>query len=305
MAPHWSIKPKQKRMPKWGRILTWTFAAALCLGNLYLHMWWNRSDVSWWQAHLKQYELAKEQGERTKTKLGELFDQQVKNGPLKQEQLEDQLNGGIGFLCDTNHFFWNGTNHPYWIDAGGNRVVFSFDNQGYWQKWRVFPPPPFSDWFFQPFGSKSLEGVEAVRRVLLGPISERDEIFIPGIIGSLWLLSVLILAWWRTCRRVLIEIALATALAYTACWFTYPGRSLFFHPVKQLLSWILGMPLASAFLLVWILISTRPHKFPLCPICGYNLTANTSGKCPECGNFIPDEYKERLLCISESGRPKP
>jgi len=31
-----------------------------------------------------------------------------------------------------------------------------------------------------------------------------------------------------------------------------------------------------------------------CAKCGYNLTGNTSGKCPECGWKLPDEYVEHI-----------
>ncbi len=31
-----------------------------------------------------------------------------------------------------------------------------------------------------------------------------------------------------------------------------------------------------------------------CQECGYNLTGNTSGICPECGTPIPDDLKQKL-----------
>lgn len=30
----------------------------------------------------------------------------------------------------------------------------------------------------------------------------------------------------------------------------------------------------------------RTDQFRLCPACGYNITGNTTGKCPECGRFV-------------------
>jgi hypothetical protein len=41
---------------------------------------------------------------------------------------------------------------------------------------------------------------------------------------------------------------------------------------------------------LWILVRGRrrdeSNQFRLCPHCGYNITGNTTGKCPECGKFF-------------------
>lgn len=35
---------------------------------------------------------------------------------------------------------------------------------------------------------------------------------------------------------------------------------------------------------IWVLLSRNPRHSPAgCPVCGYSLTGNTSGVCPECG----------------------
>lgn len=38
----------------------------------------------------------------------------------------------------------------------------------------------------------------------------------------------------------------------------------------------------------WRALRRRP-QFPACRYCGYNLTGNTSGRCPECGQPIRRE----------------
>jgi hypothetical protein len=38
--------------------------------------------------------------------------------------------------------------------------------------------------------------------------------------------------------------------------------------------------------IVWGGKRTRLDQFRLCPTCGFNLTGNTTGKCPECGGLV-------------------
>jgi predicted amidophosphoribosyltransferase len=52
---------------------------------------------------------------------------------------------------------------------------------------------------------------------------------------------------------------------------------------------LLRIPLLTALLpLLWSAMQFRLRRPPpgLCTDCGYNLTANTSGVCPECGSAI-------------------
>jgi hypothetical protein len=59
--------------------------------------------------------------------------------------------------------------------------------------------------------------------------------------------------------------------------------------------WLL-LILTLAFPAVWVvaLILRRvPRGKSLCPSCGYNLTGNTSGVCPECGTPVPKEPAEK------------
>ena len=48
--------------------------------------------------------------------------------------------------------------------------------------------------------------------------------------------------------------------------------------------------------LLWLIDYRLSRSIPPlhCQDCGYNLTGNTSGICPECGTPIPDEMKENL-----------
>ena len=67
-------------------------------------------------------------------------------------------------------------------------------------------------------------------------------------------------------------------------------------PVWQISLLLLNLPL------IWLLIRTRRflvlrrrRKNGLCLQCGYNLTGNVSGVCPECGTSIPDDLVKKAL----------
>lgn len=56
-------------------------------------------------------------------------------------------------------------------------------------------------------------------------------------------------------------------------------------------------------MLVWLVITRRrPHKPGHCQKCNYNLTGNTSGRCPECGAAVPDSKASAVAM--ESPEPK-
>lgn len=74
---------------------------------------------------------------------------------------------------------------------------------------------------------------------------------------------------------------------------------------------ILRLPLWMPFFMLMIYPTSRAWRGPIrrlrrrrrnqCMKCGYNLTANISGTCPECGTPIPKEIREKLITDS----PKP
>jgi len=71
----------------------------------------------------------------------------------------------------------------------------------------------------------------------------------------------------------------------------------------------LTLPMAGVALLlsirVLIMATARPYVVDprLCDACGYNLAANVSGVCPECGTPIPDAQRAALVQKHESSPP--
>jgi hypothetical protein len=58
---------------------------------------------------------------------------------------------------------------------------------------------------------------------------------------------------------------------------------------------LLGIALAVGAVAIGVLVGVRsakpeadPHRGPHCRRCGYDLTGNVSGACPECGTPVPD-----------------
>jgi len=50
--------------------------------------------------------------------------------------------------------------------------------------------------------------------------------------------------------------------------------------------WAMLVPVAALTAWLWRRERPRPNH---CCLCGYNLTGNTTGRCPECGSPCPDE----------------
>ena len=77
---------------------------------------------------------------------------------------------------------------------------------------------------------------------------------------------------------------------YTGTYIS--SHSIPIRPNRYTITIPLWAPLAG-FLLYPIIGFCRGHfrretGAPLCPSCGYNLTGNVSGRCPECGEMIED-----------------
>jgi len=72
------------------------------------------------------------------------------------------------------------------------------------------------------------------------------------------------------------------------------------------LSLLIGVPAALVLLIASLMLILRRScredadlpDFPLCAVCGYNLTGNMSGRCPECGHPLAESLKVRLRSTS-------
>ena len=136
----------------------------------------------------------------------------------------------------------------------------------------------------QPIPGADLFAVCEDIRDLLGPVSV--------------LMWVLAMGRWQATlqdaqRRRRIRTLLAACAISALAWLTDPSIQFIRPP--------LPFPFVPIILLVLtvpavVLLNRRRSDEPLCPTrsCGYNLTANSSGTCPECGMPIPATLRRRI-----------
>lgn len=75
-----------------------------------------------------------------------------------------------------------------------------------------------------------------------------------------------------------VAINLILAIIFGVTWYVY-GQIIFLA--------VAGMNLFIALLAAFTgRPKVRTDQFRLCPKCGYNITGNTTGKCPECGYLV-------------------
>ncbi len=110
----------------------------------------------------------------------------------------------------------------------------------------------------------------------------------PWGLGPLaWLAALLMVALPTRHRRLLAEASLLLAASWIALYLTDA-----FRPLKQTSDYSrLPIGLAMAAISVVAMYATRRGRIDessaRCAACGYDLTGNESGTCPECGSAVP------------------
>ena len=116
---------------------------------------------------------------------------------------------------------------------------------------------------------------------------------IPCTIMGCWLIAlVTMLAMWQWHRPVgQIALALALLAIFATILETDPKAPSLLKPRALRDGYVLislGMLLLSVGGLIAPARRRRTDGHPHCPKCGYDLTGNESGICPECGNPVPE-----------------
>ena len=164
-----------------------------------------------------------------------------------------------------------------------------FDENGQWVGWSRIAPG----------GTLQLEPEKfvvfnLVEGIIFGPWAGGE---LPGPIAGMWLALLGLLIWKLWLRRAAAEAMLAVAVVCTLCWGLQANYTSWKGLVSNGMLWWGGALLIISVILLWRvhIWAGRESKFPHCLDCGYNLTGNISGTCPECGNAVPKEYLGRLV----------
>jgi hypothetical protein len=118
-----------------------------------------------------------------------------------------------------------------------------------------------------------------------------------------WGSAGLLLAFARPWRRQIGQVCLAAGMAAIVAWILAPHFKLA-RSVTADMAVLAGAISAMVIALLMVLIprrQTAPSQN--CPSCGYDLTCNESGLCPECGKPTPAAIRrERLAQFDDAAR---
>lgn len=188
-------------------------------------------------------------------------------GPLRRAPRGDLMGGADAPAAPT-------TAPP---DSTGWRVTLHF-RDGVYTSARALPPP-----------------AAPVRRPLMASLNLADAAarLTLFVVPFVWL-GGLLAAWAerRTRGRRFAEVALAAVVAGSAAWGVRRGT---FTTVTGLTGWgtLAVMALVAAGAMRQLGRAARLRGHHRCHQCGYDLTGNVSGVCPECGTWTPQGTRRR------------
>ncbi len=269
------------------RVILWSWVLALCAGGVCLGKW---------QRHRAARELAAwSQQERTWSsnyrRCSEMLTALRRRVPKPTlDELEHLLNGGRPFprTVADRHL------RAIWTDASTGitaTLIFVDVYMGKyeWVGGSLGPGPPR-----RPSRHLSQDLTTTAWLAFAG------QSWL-GIGTGQWLLLVLLWLTVKEHRMVFSELMLAATVLCATAWSVDVGYVQQGRPV-----WALGMAVCSVFLM-WL--SRRWSRMPsghFCRSCGYDLTGNVSGVCPECGTPISTAASSATVpSPSSHGTPRP
>jgi hypothetical protein len=125
----------------------------------------------------------------------------------------------------------------------------------------------------------------------------RRAMLVFGAAGAI--IALLTLPFARRWRRQVAQVMLACVLVAAVGWAAEPGRDWSFLELRAPLP--IGLLVAALLSIAAMLPPVRSNSSatPRCQDCGYDLTGNVSGVCPECGQPTPRGKIERWRGVAE------
>lgn len=266
-----------RRLTPAARVALWATVPLICIGGGGLRHWQNQQRRESFRAAQLLAAQQNQRAQQTASRVRQLWDK----GATRTE-LEAALNEGRPFQTEPQ----DGYEVATWTDPlAGLSMELTLHNQ----HWIAFGTKSPTVAATTPSIPPSDQFTEAIRRSIAGWWS--------GLGIWTWLALVLLaLVFWRRHALVLLELALAVAVVTTTAWLVAPNYSLALKGIfsNDMLAIAAMMLLLNAGLVVLSRARQRPPDPRLCTRCGYDLTGNRSGTCPECGTPL-SERQRRIL----------
>lgn len=188
------------------------------------------------------------------------------------------------------------------------RRVFSYTTHGYYETYRGRPAGlPLN--YELTFTDRQLRGFYAWYPLYVDPEpawwvpAESLRHYGLAVAAMAWLILLIGAIGERSLRRRFGKGALAIAMLCAVLLATEPEpASRVFRIHVPGAPWVGGGLVTVSFALLMIRRRQLSGE-PQCPHCGYNLTGNVSGICPECGNTTPEEIRrahdERTAALAQ------
>lgn len=255
------------------RLWLWGIVVGLGLGMVAMdralkHL--RASSLQTWQENLRQAETLKASTWKQIEKL--YMAHRSAGSRLSKADLQKQLNGGPTTApADANEVIW--------MDPVSGLVVhFAFNEKGDWTGYQTNPgraPQP------KPPAPTEMEKAIAMT-LYAGGLIYTLWLWVP-----LWVIGLFVTLMDRSYRPLAIELSALLGIVVFTGFSLNPDWPWNGGLVKQGSGSAVAILTASVIVVAlirqWL---SRPRilvSSPLCDTCGYNLTGNESGVCPECG----------------------
>jgi hypothetical protein len=276
-----------RRLTPAARFAFLAIVALVCIGGGGLRHLQNQQRREAFRAAQRRAAQQKQLAQQTVSSVRQLWQERA-----AATDLEATLNDGRPFQTTRQGEHEIAT----WTDApAGVTMEFTFHQD----RWIGFGTKTWTVPATTPAIPPSDQLTEAIRRSIAGWWS--------GL--GIWTWTALVLAAVVFRQRlwlVLLELSLAVAVVTTTAWLVAPNYALSWQGIfsNDMLAVGAVMLLLNAGLIM-LPVSRRQSDPRLCTRCGYDLTGNLSGTCPECGTLVTEAQTRWLAAAEPRQRTRP